>query len=157
MLWIIEISRDLACNRLCREIVHHNFPFCLFDKLDDRYSNNNGPCKLYLSFEFTSLQWMKVPFFKRVSTSTSLCACLGYDYISGHNSCIHNGLHAGKWPDLMISKPDYVSTMRYHWTDYTGTTLLNQPSISHSTISMPLTCFSPCLAVVFDHSFEIRY
>ena len=32
-----------------------------------------------------------------------------------HTSCIHKGLHAGKWPDQMISKPDYVSTQRYHW------------------------------------------
>ena len=38
---------------------------------------------------------------------------------SHHTSCIHKGLHAGKWPDLMTSKPDSVSTLGYHWTDHT--------------------------------------
>ena len=38
-----------------------------------------------------------------------------------HNaSCIHKGSHAWKWPDLMTSKPDSVSTLGYHWTDHTG-------------------------------------
>ena len=37
-----------------------------------------------------------------------------------HTSCIHKGSHAGKWPDLMTSKPDSVSTLGYHWTDHTG-------------------------------------
>ena len=39
---------------------------------------------------------------------------------SHHTSCIHKGSHAGKWPDLMTSKPDYVSTLGCHWTDHTG-------------------------------------
>ena len=39
---------------------------------------------------------------------------------SHHTSCIHKGSHAGKWPDLMTSKPDSVSTLGYHWTDHTG-------------------------------------
>ena len=39
---------------------------------------------------------------------------------SHHTSCIHKGLHAGKWPGLMTSKPDSVSTLGYHWTDHTG-------------------------------------
>ena len=39
---------------------------------------------------------------------------------SHHTSCIHKGSHAGKWPDLMTSKPDYVSTLGYHWTFHTG-------------------------------------
>ena len=39
---------------------------------------------------------------------------------SHHTSCIHKGSHAGKWPDLMTSKPDSLSTLGYHWTDYTG-------------------------------------
>ena len=39
---------------------------------------------------------------------------------SHHTSCIHKGSHAGKWPDLITSKPDYVSTLGYHWTDHTG-------------------------------------
>ena len=38
---------------------------------------------------------------------------------SHHTSCIHNGSHAGKWPDLMTSKPDSVSTLGYHWADHT--------------------------------------
>ena len=37
-----------------------------------------------------------------------------------HTSCIHKGLHAEKWPDLMTSKPDSVTTMGQHWTDHTG-------------------------------------
>ena len=44
-------------------------------------------------------------------------------YSSRHCSCIHKGLHAGKWPDLMTFKPDAFSTLGYQWTDYTGTTL----------------------------------
>ena len=39
---------------------------------------------------------------------------------SHHTSCIHQGSHGGKWPDLMTPKPDVVSTLGYHWTDYTG-------------------------------------
>ena len=42
---------------------------------------------------------------------------------SRHTSCIHKGLHAGKWPDLMTSKPDAPSTLGCHRTDCTGTTL----------------------------------
>ena len=41
---------------------------------------------------------------------------------SRHTSCIHKGLHAGKWPDLLTPKPDVVSTLGYHWTVCTGTT-----------------------------------
>ena len=41
-------------------------------------------------------------------------------YNSHHTSCIHKGSHAGKWPDLMTSKPDSVCTLRYHWADHTG-------------------------------------
>ena len=39
---------------------------------------------------------------------------------SHYTSCMHKVLHAGKWPDLMTSKPDSVSTLGYHWTDHTG-------------------------------------
>ena len=39
---------------------------------------------------------------------------------SHHTICIHKGLHAGKWPNLMTSKPNSVSTHGYHWTDHTG-------------------------------------
>ena len=72
-----------------------------------------------------------------MSTSTSLCACLWCEHHysfcvfgvtwnqlssnnSHHTSCIRKGSHAGKWPDLMTSKPDSVSTLGYHWTDHTG-------------------------------------
>ena len=44
---------------------------------------------------------------------------------SRHTNCTLKGLHAGTWPDLMISKPDTLSTLGYHWTDYTGTTLVD--------------------------------
>ena len=56
-------------------------------------------------------------------TSTSLCACLWYMH---HYSVCVLGVavqHAGKWPDLMTSKLDSVSTLGYHWTDHTGTPL----------------------------------
>ena len=39
---------------------------------------------------------------------------------SHHTSCIHKRLHTGKWPDLITSKTDSVSTLGYHWTDHTG-------------------------------------
>ena len=85
---------------------------------------------------------MPVLLFTHVSTSTSLCACIWYEHHyrfcvlqfklnqlssnkSCHTSCIHKGLHVGKWPDLMTSIPDTVSTPGYHWADYTGTTLVD--------------------------------
>ena len=98
-----------------------------------------GLCIFSLYLEFTALQWMPVLLLTHVSTSTSLCACLWYEHHcsfcvfgsqakwnrlssnnSHHTSCIHKGSHAGKWPDLMTSKPDSVSTLGYHWTDHTG-------------------------------------
>ena len=45
---------------------------------------------------------------------------------SHHTSCIHKGSHAGKWPDLMTSKLDSVSTLGYHYTDHTGRPLESQ-------------------------------
>ena len=45
---------------------------------------------------------------------------------SHHTSCIHKGLHAGKWPDLMTPKSDSVSTLGYHWTDHNGRPLKTQ-------------------------------
>ena len=45
---------------------------------------------------------------------------------SHHTSCIHKGSHARKWPGLMTSKPDSVSTLGYHWTDHTGRPLDTQ-------------------------------
>ena len=39
---------------------------------------------------------------------------------SHHTSCVHKESHAGRWPDLMTSKPDSVTTLGYHWTDRTG-------------------------------------
>ena len=78
--------------------------------------------------EFTALQWIPVLLLTHVSTSTLLCSCLYLGFQvnwnqfssnnSHHTSCIHKGSHAGKWPDLMTSKP--VSTLGYHWTYHTG-------------------------------------
>ena len=52
------------------------------------------------------------------------------NYLNSNNSChtswIHKGLHAGNWPDIMTSKPDALG---YHWTDCTGTTLVD--AITH--------------------------
>ena len=42
---------------------------------------------------------------------------------SHYTSCIHKGLHAGKWSDLMASKPDFLSTLGYHWTGHAIRTL----------------------------------
>ena len=72
-----------------------------------------GFCIFSLYLEFTALQWIPVLLLTHVITSTSLCACLWYDHQL-------KGSHAVKWPDLMTSKPDSVSTLRYHWTDHTG-------------------------------------
>ena len=100
-----------------------------------------GLCIFSLYLEITALQWMPVLLLTHVSTSTILCACLWYEHHmympfvylgfqvklnqfssnnSHHTSCIHKRSHAGKWPDIMTSKPDSVSTLGYHWTDHTG-------------------------------------
>ena len=98
-----------------------------------------GLSEFSLYLEFTALQWIPVLLLTHVSTSTSLCSRLWYVHHYGfcvlgsqvkgnqfssnnslHTSCVHKGLHAGKWPDLMTSKPDYVSTLGCHWTDRTG-------------------------------------
>ena len=82
---------------------------------------------------------IKTKHVNEVSTSTSPCASLWFEHQyslvhlglqvkwnqfssnnSHHTSCIHKGLHAGKWPDLMTPKTDSVSTLGYHWTDHTG-------------------------------------
>ena len=102
-----------------------------------------GLCKFSFYLEFTALQKIPILLFKRLITSTSLGVCRRYEHhynffvyvglqfkwnqLRSHNfrhtSCIHKELYAGKWPELMASKPDPVSTLGYHWTDYTGTTL----------------------------------
>ena len=89
------------------------------------HQRTSGQVSLYL--DFTALQWMPVLLLTHPSNSTSPCACIWYKHQtkfssnkSHHSSCIHKGLHAGKWPDLMTSKTDPVSTLWYHWTDHTG-------------------------------------
>ena len=93
-----------------------------------------GLCIFSLYLEFTALQWMPVLLLTHVSTSTlHMNAIIVFVYLwlqvkwnqlssnnSHHTSCIHKGSHDGKWPDLMTSKPDSVSTLGYHWTDHTG-------------------------------------
>ena len=91
-----------------------------------------------------------------MSTSTSLCTCLWYEHhysfcvfgvasqmksvefkqLSPY-SCIHKGSHAGKWPDLMTSKPGYVSTLGYHWTYHTGRPL--EPQVHWDATGTTLT------------------
>ena len=56
---------------------------------------------------------------------------------SHHTSCIHKGSHAGKWPDLMTSKPDSLSTLGYHWTDHTGRPL--EPQVHWDATGTTLT------------------
>ena len=98
-----------------------------------------GLCIFSLYLEFAALQRVPVMLITQVWASTLLCACLWYEHHysfcvfglqvkwnqfssnnSHHTSCMHKGYHAGKWPDLMTSKPDYFSTLGYHWTDHTG-------------------------------------
>ena len=55
---------------------------------------------------------------------------------SHHTSWIHKGSHAGKWPDLMTSKPDSVSTLGYHWTDHTRKPL--EPQVHWDTTGTTL-------------------
>ena len=59
---------------------------------------------------------------------------------SRHTSCIHTGLHAGKWPDLMTFKPEDLSTLGYHWTDCTGTTLADAIAQWSSSGNLVLIC-----------------
>ena len=92
-------------------------------------------CKCSLYLEFTALQWIPVLPLTLVSTSCDMNTIrvfvhLGlqvkWNQFSSNNShhtscCIHKGLHVGKWPDLMTSKPDSVSTLEDHWDRaYTG-------------------------------------
>ena len=96
-------------------------------------------CIFSLYMEFTALQWIPVLFLTHVSTSNysvhafDMNTIIVFVYLgfqvnwnqfssnnSHHTTCIHKGSHAGKWPDLMTSKPDYVSTLGYHWTYHTG-------------------------------------
>ena len=105
-------------------------------------SKRTGLCKFSFYLEFIALQCIRVLLFKRVSTSVSHCACVGYEhhyrfsvfglqfkwkqlisYKYHHTSC--KELHVAKRPDLMNSEPDAVSTLGFHWTDHTGTTLAN--------------------------------
>ena len=98
-----------------------------------------GICIFGLYLEFTALQWIPILLLTHVSTSTSLCACLWYEHhysfcvfeVASHMKSVEIkqlspyllytwGSHAGKWPDLMTSEPDSVSTLEYHWTDHTG-------------------------------------
>ena len=97
----------------------------------------SGLCIFSLYLEFTALQWIPVLRLTHVSTSTThvfdMSIIIVFVYLglqvtwnqlssnnSHHTSCIHKGSHAGKWPDLVTSKPDSVSTLGYHWTDHTG-------------------------------------
>ena len=97
-----------------------------------------GLCKFSLYFEFTTLQWIPVLLLKHVPQHHSVHAfdmstIIVFVYLglrvkwnqfksnnSHHASCIHKGIHAGKRPYLMNSKPDSVSTLEYNWTDHTG-------------------------------------
>ena len=62
---------------------------------------------------------------------------------SHHTSCIYKGSHAGKWPDLMTSKPDSVSTLGYHWTDHTGRPLEPHWGATGTTLADASTQWCP--------------
>ena len=52
------------------------------------------------------------------------------------NQFSSKGSHAGKWPDLMTSKPDSVGTLGCHWTDRTGRPL--EPQVHWDAIGTAL-------------------
>ena len=54
---------------------------------------------------------------------------------SRHSSCIHKGLHAGKWPDSITPQPDAVSSL--HW-DTTWQTTLEPNWLMLSSIGLPV-------------------
>ena len=102
-------------------------------------SIRTGLCIFSLYLEFTALQWMPVLLLTHwvlqyySVQAFDMSTIIVFVYLglqvklnqlcsnnSHHTSCIHKGSHAGKWPDLMTSKPDSVSTLGYHWTDHTG-------------------------------------
>ena len=58
-----------------------------------------------------------------MSTITVFFVYLGLQFKWNQITSNNSRLHAGKWHDLMTSKPDSLSSLAYHWTDYTGTTL----------------------------------
>ena len=68
---------------------------------------------------------------------------------SHHTRCIYKGSHAGKWPDLMTSKPDYVSTLGYHWTDHTGRPLEPHWDVTGTTLADASTQWCPSGDSVF--------
>ena len=59
---------------------------------------------------------------------------------SHHTSCIHKGLHAEKWPDLMTPKLNAVSTLGYHWRYHTGITLADGIAPRSSSDNPVLIC-----------------
>ena len=98
-----------------------------------------GLCKLSLYLELTALQWIPVLLLTHMwvlqhhsEHAFDMSTIIVFVYWglqvkwnqfssnnSHHTSCMHKGLHVGKWPDLMTFKPDSVSTLEYHWTDHT--------------------------------------
>ena len=116
-----------------------------------------GPSKFSFYLEFIASQCTPVLLFKRVFLHHSVHALdmntiiafvyLGLQFTwnqlssknSGHTSCVHKGLHAGKWPDLMISKtrrPQYTGLpldrlLEPHW-------LMLSPSGLPMVIQCPL-------------------
>ena len=63
---------------------------------------------------------------------------------SHHTSCIHTGLHAGKLPGLMTSKPDYVSTPGFNLTDSIGRPLGPQVHWDATGTALADACVQGC-------------
>ena len=77
-----------------------------------------GLCNISFYSEFTALQWIQHHSVHAFYMSTIIVFVyfglqVKWSQFSPHNShhtsCIHKGLHAGKWPGLMTSKPYSVS------------------------------------------------
>ena len=112
---------------------------------DGTSSKWTGLCRFSFCLEYTALHYIPVLLSKRVEYfSITLCmpwiwaplcffVYLGLPYkwnqlsskqlLSYQLYTKHKELHAGKWPAVMTSKPDALSTLGYHWTDCSGTTL----------------------------------
>ena len=117
-----------------------------------------GLSKFNIYLEFTALQWIPILFLKHVSTSTSLCACLGYKH---HYSflciwgCSSNEISLAQTTPAMpvvyirlcMLGSDLTQwlpnqTCQYTWIplDYTGTTLADAIAQWSSNGNPMLTC-----------------
>ena len=114
----------------CAYVVHHDL------KCKTVFNNNDMSTVIVFVYLGLQVKWNE-------SSSNN----------SHHTSSMHKGLHDGKWPDLMTSQPDSVSTLGYHcvltnfpykllWTimDTLWTVVITQPQLivvgKHFTVTI---------------------